>query len=213
MDSAERERLLEMTCFEQDCYSKGFQQVAGIDEAGRGPLAGPVFAAACILPRGFLLPGLNDSKKLTARRRDELFSILTTHSDIHYGVGIASEGVIDRVNILEATKLAMQQAVSELKVAPDYLLVDGLKLPHPHLPVQKIIKGDQLSLSIAAASVIAKVLRDRWMCRLHEQFPVYGFNKHAGYGTEAHRKAIELHGPCEAHRKTFEPIKSMISLG
>lgn len=197
-----------MTHYEQASYSKGYTKIAGIDEAGRGPLAGPVVAAACILPKGLLIPGLDDSKKVSPKRRKELFSFLTTHPQIYFGVGIVSEKIIDEINILEATKLAMLQAVEQLTLMPDYLLVDGLKLLHPTIPTEKIIKGDQLSLSIAAASNIAKETRDRLMCEFHQKYPVYGFDRHAGYGTAAHRNAIECYGPCEIHRLTFEPVKS-----
>ena len=201
-----------MTHYEQVAYSKGYGNVAGIDEAGRGPLAGPVVAAACILPKGLLIPGVDDSKKLSPRRRRELYLYLIEHPDIQYGVGIVSEKEIDRINILEATKIAMLETVKNLKTVPDYLLVDGLKLIHPEIPSEKIIKGDQLSLSIAAASIIAKETRDELMKELHAAYPVYGFDKHAGYGTAFHRKAIEMHGPCDAHRMTFEPVKSKFTI-
>jgi ribonuclease HII len=201
-----------MTHYEQAAYSKGYTSVAGIDEAGRGPLAGPVVAAACILPPGLLIPGLDDSKKLTPKRRQELYSYLTSHPQIKYAIGVISETVIDEVNILEATKLAMLQAVEKLAVIPDFLLVDGLKLHHPQIPSEKIIKGDQLSLSVAAASNIAKEFRDAIMDEYHKQFPQYGFDRHAGYGTAQHRKAIEQYGPCAIHRRTFEPIKSLTNI-
>jgi ribonuclease HII len=204
----ERDRLLVMTQYEQASYSKGYVNVAGIDEAGRGPLAGPVVAAACILPKGLLIPGVNDSKKLSSVQRKKLFDYIIQHPQIYYAVGVVSEKTIDKINILEATKVAMLEAVNGLPSVPDYLLVDGLKLNHPQIPSEKIIKGDQLSLSIAAASIIAKETRDEMMRELHQKFPEYGFDKHAGYGTEFHRKAIEKHGPCEAHRMTFDPIKS-----
>lgn len=197
-----------MTEYERACYSKGYGKVAGIDEAGRGPLAGPVVAAACILPPGLLIPGVDDSKKLSPAQRRRLFEFITQHPGIHYAVGVVSEKIIDKINILEATKAAMLEAVEGLNSDPDYLLVDGLKLHHPKIPSEKIIKGDQLSLSIAAASIIAKVTRDEIMKQLHEKYPVYGFDKHAGYGTAFHREAIEKHGPCNAHRITFEPVKS-----
>lgn len=199
-----------MTRYEQAAYSKGYRQIAGIDEAGRGPLAGPVVAAACIFPPNLLIPGINDSKQLSPKRRGELFLLLIQNPLVQYGVGIVDEKVIDRINILEATKLAMLQAVDALNIVPDYLLVDGLKLPHPTIPGEKIIKGDTLSQSIAAASIIAKETRDKIMSELHEKYPQYGFNKHAGYGTEMHREAICRFGPCEVHRRTFEPIKSLL---
>jgi ribonuclease HII len=209
VDPLEAQRLLEMTHYEQAAYLKGYTSVAGIDEAGRGPLAGPVVAAACILPKGLLIPGLDDSKKLTPKRRGELYAFLTTHPQVIYAVGVISETIIDQVNILEATKLAMLQAVEKLAVSPDFLLVDGLKLHHPEVESEKIIKGDQLSLSIAAASIIAKEFRDALMNEYHAQFPQYGFDRHAGYGTAQHRKAIEQYGACPIHRRSFEPVKSM----
>lgn len=207
------------TEFEQDSYQRltRYEQraaalpVAGIDEAGRGPLAGPVVAAACILPEGCYLPGLDDSKKLTERRREQLFSVLTEDPRVRYGVGVADAPLIDTVNIFQATIQAMLMAVDELVVQPGYLLVDGLKLPHPTIPGEKIIKGDNLSLSIMAAAIIAKVTRDRLMKAYDQQWPQYGFAKHKGYGTQAHRDAIAEHGPCDIHRKTFEPIKSMLA--
>ncbi len=210
MNPFEHERLLAMTSYEQAAYSKGHRMIAGIDEAGRGPLAGPVVAAACILPPNLLIPGINDSKKLTPKKRGELFLLLIKNPLVHYGVGIVDERIIDEINILEATKLAMLQAVNNLEITPDYLLVDGLKLPHPTIPGEKIIKGDTLSQSIAAASIIAKETRDRIMLELHKKYPEYGFDRHSGYGTEMHREAISRIGPCEIHRRTFEPIKSYL---
>lgn len=204
----EKYRLTQMTTFEEAAYQQGYHKVAGLDEAGRGPLAGPVVAAACILPRSLLIPNVNDSKKLTPKIREQLFTRLTTDPRIIYGVGIIGSEDIDRLNIYQATIQAMLQAVNHLSVSPDYLLVDGLALPHPCLPAQKIIKGDQLSQSIAAASIIAKETRDRLMRAYDEQWPVYGFRQHKGYGTAQHLEAISLHGPCPIHRHSFEPMKS-----
>lgn len=208
LDDIEKYRLTQMTTFEEAAYQQGYHTIAGLDEAGRGPLAGPVVAAVCILPRSLLIPNVNDSKKLTPKIREQLFSRLTTDPAIIYGVGIIASEDIDRLNIYQATIHAMLQAVNHLSVSPDYLLVDGLALPHPYLPAQKIIKGDQLSQSIAAASIIAKETRDRLMREYHEQWPVYGFSQHKGYGTAKHLDALELHGPCPIHRHSFEPIKS-----
>ena len=205
----ERYRFEQLTLYEREAPA---HPVAGVDEAGRGPLAGPVVAAACVLPQGHFHPDLDDSKKITERRREGLFEVLTNDPEVAYGVGIVSPEEIDRVNIYQATILAMLQAVDALPREPNYLLVDGLKLPHPHIGVRELIKGDTLSLSIMAASVIAKVTRDRMMREYDRQWPEYGFAKHKGYGTQAHRQAIMSQGPCQIHRKTFEPIKSLIAL-
>lgn len=206
----ERLRLVSMMSYEEEMYFKGYQFIAGIDEAGRGPLAGPVVAAACILPRGLLIPQINDSKKLTPKVRERLFDRLVNDSVIKYGVGIIEPIDIDRINIYQATIQAMLMAVQKLPIPPDYLLVDGMPLPHPDLPCLKIIKGDQLSQSIAAASIIAKETRDRLMNDYHLQWPSYGFNQHKGYATERHLEAILQHGPCRIHRRSFDPIKSMV---
>lgn len=209
---SEEKRLLQMTLYEESAYAKGLLTVAGIDEAGRGPLAGPVVAAACILPRGLLVPHLNDSKKLSAKKRKQLFDYLTTHPAIQYGVGIVDAGEIDRINIYQATIQAMWQAVAQLKIEPTCLLVDGMPLKHDTIECIKIIKGDQLSLSIAAASVIAKETRDLIMTDYHRKWPEYGFLAHKGYGTAKHLTALTEKGPCEIHRFSFEPIKSIYQL-
>jgi len=209
LNKEECSRLLAMTLFEEAGYKAGRTKIAGVDEAGRGPLAGPVVAAACILPRGYLIEGLDDSKKLTPLQRSHLYKKISEDPKIIHGIGVVSHEEIDRINILQATIVAMLKAVSQLKEKPDYILCDGLKLPHDAIPTEKIIKGDSLSLSIAAASILAKVTRDRLMLEYHEKFPEYGFDKHKGYGTEKHRAAIARLGPCAIHRKTFEPIKSL----
>ena len=208
LDENERNRLRQMVIFEEKAFHQGYRFIAGIDEAGRGPLAGPVVAAACMIPRGLLIPHVNDSKKLTAKRREELFQRLTTDPSIIYGVGIIEPAEIDRLNIYQATIRSMLQAVEKLSISPDYLLVDGMKLPHSSLPAEKLIKGDTLSQSIAAASIIAKETRDRLMCNYDAQWPMYGFCQHKGYGTPFHLEAIRSHGPCPIHRISFEPIKS-----
>jgi ribonuclease HII len=189
--------------FEQKAKQMGFSQVAGIDEAGRGPLAGPVVAACCILPNEGIPDGIDDSKKLTPIRRHELFYALTERLDLFWSVGVVSPEKIDEINILEATKLAMKQAVMGMKVQPDYLLVDGLKLQTENIPSEKIIKGDQKSLSVAAASIIAKVWRDQIMEEYDKQYPKYGFIRHKGYGTKAHLQAIAELGLTPIHRTTF----------
>ncbi len=205
----EKQRLDELTMYERKAYRQGFKCVVGIDEAGRGPLAGPVLAAACMIPKGLLIPGVNDSKKLTPKKRFELFQKITNDSRIAYAVGRVDSEDIDRINIFQATIQAMLQAVSKLTFLPDLLLVDGLDLKHEQIPCQKIIGGDALSQSIAAASIIAKETRDLLMNEFHQQWPQYGFDQHKGYGTAKHQEAISHFGPCPIHRFTFEPIKSL----
>lgn len=206
IDPDERKRLQKLLIYEEQAFKDGFNSIAGIDEAGRGPLAGPVVAAACIIPKGVFFSGINDSKQLTALERDSLFDQITSHQDVIFGIGIIEPAEIDQINIFQATIRAMCQAIRQLSTTPDFLLVDGLKLPHT-IPSLKIIKGDTLSQSIAAASVIAKVTRDNLMCRYHEQWPHYGFAKHKGYGTPEHLLAIKQHGICAIHRKSFSPCK------
>jgi ribonuclease HII len=201
--------------FETEVLQKGFKVVAGVDEAGRGPLAGPVVAAACVVPLDINIEGVNDSKKLTEVQREHIFHQLTSHPDVMYGVGIMDHITIDRVNILQATMLAMEQAVDNLSKNPDYVFVDGNRCP-PKLrekgrTAQVLIKGDARCYSIAAASVIAKVTRDRLMKGFDSQWPVYGFAQHKGYGTAGHVSAIMKHGPCPIHRKTFAPIKDLVA--
>ena len=208
MRDDELDRLQQLLHYEEAARRLGYRILAGVDEAGRGPLAGPVVAAACIIPEGILLPGVNDSKQLSARQREILFKQITEHPSIVYGVGIVSPEEIDRINILQASIKAMIHAVELLSVCPDYLLVDGLKLPYP-TPSEKIIKGDAKSQSIAAASIIAKETRDALMFKYHEQWPQYGFDRHKGYGTRKHLDALSMHGPCPIHRMTFEPVKSL----
>lgn len=184
--------------------------IAGIDEAGRGPLAGPVVAAACIIPLGIFLPGVNDSKQLTSKKRQEILQNLTSNARILHAIGVVSCQEIDQINILQATIKAMLLAVAGLAVIPDLLLVDGLQLPHQSIPCQKIIKGDQMSASIAAASIIAKEKRDGLMLEYHEEWPQYGFDSHKGYGTAQHYAAIDRYGPCPIHRLSFDPFKSQL---
>lgn len=192
--------------YEKQARKEGFLRVAGVDEAGRGPLAGPVVACVCFIPYGVFFPEVNDSKQLSPRVRDELFEILTAHPKIEYGLGIASHEEIDAINIARATEKAMLEACAKLSTPPDLLLVDGVKLPHPTVPHKKIIKGDSLSHSIAAASILAKVTRDRLMLEFDLMYPEYGFKAHKGYGTAAHLKALAEHGPCPIHRKSFAPV-------
>ena len=187
---------------EDENYAEGFHVICGVDEAGRGPLAGPVCAAAVILPPHTRIPGLNDSKKLTDKKRRELFPVICEQA-LAYGIGMATEQEIDEINILQATFLAMQRAMDGLQVRPDLALIDGNLQKDFGLPVKTVVKGDSLSANIAAASVLAKVTRDDLMIRQAEQFPEYGFEIHKGYGTKAHYAALEQYGPSPIHRMTF----------
>lgn len=202
-----RVRLAEMKQIEEELYAEGIRFIAGIDEVGRGPLAGPVVAAAVVLPPDFSVLGVDDSKKLTEKKREELY-ILIIENALAYGIGIVDNNVIDEINILEATKLAMKQAVEELSEKPEYILIDALTLKDVSIPQRGIIKGDSLSLSIAAASIVAKVTRDRIMDGYHKEYPHYAFDSNKGYGTKAHYEGLDCHGLCKLHRKSF--LKSYI---
>jgi ribonuclease HII len=192
---------------EKLAYNDGATIVAGVDEAGRGPLAGPVVAAACILPREFRHKTLNDSKQLTEHQREEIYAELSARDDVHWATGMSDVAVIDSYNILRATWRAMVLALDALPVRPDFVLVDGLHVPAIRIRQKAIVKGDAKSFSIAAASVIAKVTRDRLMLQLHEQFPQYNFAQHKGYGTPEHLAALAQHGPSPVHRKSFAPVR------
>ena len=187
---------------EEACFEEGFRVVCGVDEAGRGPLAGPVCAAAVILPPHLEIPGLNDSKKLTDKRRRELYPIIKEQA-IAYGIGFASHEEIDEINILQATYLAMERALAQLPVKPDLALIDGNRTKDFGLPVKTVVHGDSLSASIAAASVLAKVTRDDLMLQQDQLYPQYGFAIHKGYGTKAHYEALRTCGPSPIHRMTF----------
>jgi ribonuclease HII len=200
-------RLLAMQIFEKKARRFGFSKVAGADEAGRGPLAGPVVACICLLPENYLLKGLNDSKKLTPSQRESLFKALTQDESVFFGIGIVDSIVIDKINILQATYEAVRLAYQNIKVVPDYLICDGMSVPGLPIPCEKVIQGDQRSLSCAAASVIAKVTRDEIMKEANEKWPQYGFLSHKGYGTALHIKAIEEFGPTPIHRMSFAPLK------
>ena len=191
--------------FEVEARRCGYRYIAGLDEAGRGPLAGPVIAAAVIFPRRCRVLGLNDSKQLSAAQRDQLYVSIRDRATM-VGVGSATEKEIDRINILEATRLAMQRAIASLPLVPDFLLLDALTLPLLSIPQRAIITGDCLSLSIAAASVIAKVTRDRMMAGYHMEYPEYNFLSHKGYSTPEHLRLLTRHGPCAIHRRTFWPV-------
>lgn len=194
---------------ESALQARGPQRIAGVDEAGRGPLAGPVAAAAVVLPPGFSCPDLDDSKKLSAGKRDQLYAELTGNPDLEWFVATADHTEIDAINILRATHLAMKRAVEGLSPPPDHCLVDGLPVRGLPVPHDAVIKGDGLSLSIAAASVIAKVTRDRIMREIDAEFPQYGFAKHQGYGTKEHLEALRIHGPCRHHRRSFQPVAQL----
>lgn len=188
--------------YENALHAEGLELVCGIDEAGRGPLAGPVCAAACVLPAGLVLEGLNDSKKLSEKRREALYASITANA-MAWAVCLVDEGVIDEINILQATFQAMRGAVSKLSLRPDLCLVDGNRDPGLDLPTRTIVKGDASCASVAAASILAKVTRDRLMVQYDAQYPGYGFAVHKGYGTKAHYEAINRLGLCPIHRRSF----------
>ncbi len=187
---------------ENQLFAQGYQLVCGVDEAGRGPLAGPVCAAAVILPPNIEISGLNDSKKLSDKKRRELFPIIKEKA-IAYGIAFADHTEIDEINILQATYLAMERAISQLRVKPDFALIDGNRAKAFGLPVKTVVHGDSLSASIAAASILAKVTRDDWMEKAATEYPQYKFEVHKGYGTKVHYEALDQYGPCDIHRLTF----------
>ena len=187
---------------ENEYREKGFNIICGVDEAGRGPLAGPVYAAAVILPSDCVIEGLNDSKKLTEKKREALFDEIKEKA-LAYGIASADEKEIDEINILNATFLAMKRAIASLSVRPDLALIDGNQKPHTDIEEVTVIKGDAKSMSIAAASVLAKVSRDRFMLEMAEKYPQYEFARHKGYGTKLHYEALREYGPCEIHRPSF----------
>lgn len=188
--------------YELRAMEQGFKIICGVDEAGRGPLAGPVYAAAVILPTGLQIPGLNDSKKLSEKKREELFDIITQKA-ISYSIGIATEREIDEINILNATFLAMKRAVDGLEICPDYAIIDGNREPHTGIFEETVVKGDGKVMSVAAASILAKVSRDRFMLEMAEKYPQYQFEKHKGYGTKLHYEMISQYGVSPIHRRSF----------
>ena len=188
--------------YEHEAFAAGYETVCGVDEAGRGPLAGPVCAAAVILPPDVQIDGLNDSKKLTDKKRRELYEVITQCA-VAYGIALVDEKVIDEINILQATLRAMGEAIGALAVKPQLVLIDGNRAGQFGVPAQTIVKGDSLSASIAAASILAKVTRDRLMEQYAEEYPQYGFEIHKGYGTKRHYEALRAYGPCPIHRMTF----------
>lgn len=203
----EDERLEGMLAYEKECYARGMELIAGVDEVGRGPLAGPVVAAAVILPKGCKIPGLNDSKKIPKSKHKEIYEAVLQNA-VAIGIGIKDNQVIDQVNIYEATKLAMMEAIGQLEPQPQHLLIDAMRLDLP-IPQTSIIKGDANSLSIAAASIVAKVTRDQMMEEFDCEYPGYDFTQNAGYGTAKHLAGLDKLGVTPIHRRSFEPIKSM----
>ena len=200
---------LDLWLFEKRAFQKGFSRIAGIDEAGRGPLAGPVVSAAVIIPISLRIPGISDSKKLTPKKRNYLYEKIYDLA-VSVGIGIVDPFEIDRINILQAALLSMAMAVENLAPQPDCLLIDGTFLISSALPQDAIPKGDALSVSIAAASIVAKVTRDRLMERYHQDYPQFGFSKHKGYPTKAHKKAIQKFGCCPIHRRSFKGVKEYL---
>ena len=197
--------------FEKKLISSGHEIIAGVDEAGRGPLAGPVVAAAVILPKNFESVELDDSKKLSSARREKIYNNITSpDSNVIYAYSIVDEGLIDKINILRATHKAMAQAVLNLSIKPSFVIIDGMPVKDFLLPNDSIVKGDSKSLSIAAASIIAKVERDKLMLKYSKLYPEYKFEKHKGYGTKAHLEALNKFGPCNIHRKSFAPVKKFL---
>lgn len=188
--------------FEKEALAKGYKSVCGVDEAGRGPLAGPVCAAAVILPEGVIIDGVNDSKKLSEKKRESLFDVIREQA-LSYSIAYATVDEIEEINILNATMLAMRRAIDGLDIKTDYAMIDGNKIPPIDIDAECIVKGDAKSMSIACASILAKVSRDRLLYKYAEEYPMYGFDKHKGYGTKVHREAILKYGPCPYHRKSF----------
>ncbi len=205
--SLPKQQRLDLTAYETNARLKGYCHIAGVDEAGRGPLAGPVVAAACILPEGRLISDIDDSKRLSAEARERLYERIQQDPSILSGIGIVEALIIDQVNILQATFLAMAAAIAQLSQQPGYVLVDGNQLPPLEMPCEGIVKGDTLSQSIMAASILAKVTRDRIMNNLHQKWPEYGFAGHKGYPTPQHLELLKRLGPCPEHRRSYEPVR------
>ena len=195
--------------FERKLWNEGIEYIGGIDEVGRGPLIGPVVTSCVILPKDFVLEGLTDSKKLTEKKREQYYQYIMDHA-LSVSIGIKSAEVIDEVNIYEATKLAMYEAIEKSSIIPEHVLIDAMKLEQLEIPSTSIIKGDDKSITIAAASVIAKVTRDRMMIELDKRYPMYGFKSHKGYPTKKHVEAILKYGLIDGYRKTFKPISTIL---
>lgn len=200
MDNKDKE--IDWLFFENEAISKGYNIICGVDEAGRGPLSGPVCAAAVVLPKGHIIEGVNDSKKISEKKRELLFDKIIAEAE-DYSIAMASPEEIDEFNILRATFLAMKRAIDGLSLKPDYAMIDGNRMPQIDIDGETIIKGDGRSASIAAASILAKVTRDRYMLEIAKEYPQYQFEKHKGYGTKLHYEMLDKYGPCKIHRQTF----------
>jgi len=203
---------VDLLAYEKELYEEGYEWICGTDEAGRGPLVGPVVAGAVILPKNYRLEGLTDSKKLSEKKRETFFEIITKDA-IAYGIGIVDAKTIDEINIYEASRLAMKKAVENMKIKPDYLLTDAMPIPNYFVPVKSIIKGDAKSITIAAASVLAKVTRDHILYELDEKYPQYELKKHKGYPTKRHIELLRLYGPTSDYRFTYRPVRDLIESG
>ena len=201
----------EMLNYERELYNQGFSLIGGVDEAGRGPLVGPVVAACVILPKDYELPGLTDSKQVSEKKREQLYEIIMKEA-VSVGVGIVDAKTIDEINILEASRLAMKLAIDNMPIKPEYVLSDAMKLTNIDIPYKDIVHGDALSLSIAAGSIIAKVTRDRMLYELDSKYPQYGFAKHKGYPTKAHLEAIKEYGLLDCYRFSYKPVKELINI-
>ena len=203
MNIIEEQRIKDMLIYEQELLNSGYLNIAGVDEAGRGPLCGPVVAAAVILPPNLYIEGINDSKKLSEKKREKIYEEILNNKDIIYAIGISDVDIIEEVNILNATKLAMIQAINGLNIKPDFVLIDGNQKLNIDIESQTLVSGDSKSASIAAASIVAKVTRDRMMLEFDKEYPEYSFAKHKGYGTKLHIEAIKKYGLCKIHRPSF----------
>ena len=200
----------ELLNYEKELYKQGYKLIGGVDEAGRGPLVGPVVAACVILPINYSCPGLNDSKQLTEKKRDKLYDIIFRDA-VSVGIGVVDAKTIDEINILEASRLAMKLAIDNMDIKPDYVLSDAMKLDNISIPYKDIVHGDALSLSIAAGSIIAKVTRDRMMYELDKKYPQYGFAKHKGYPTKLHMENLKKYGVLDNYRFTYKPVSDLIN--
>ena len=207
-----KKEVVDLLFYEKKLYKEGYHLICGTDEAGRGPLVGPVVAAAVILPENFELEGLNDSKQLSEKKREKFFPIIKEKA-IAYGIGIVDAKTIDEINIYEASRLAMKKAISEMKIEPDYVLTDAMPILDYPIPVKPIIHGDALSLSIAAASVLAKVTRDHILYELDKKYPEYELKNHKGYPTKRHLELLRKYGPTKEYRFTYKPVRDLISKG
>jgi len=206
------EKYEDLSLFEKRLNEQGYELICGTDEAGRGPLVGPVVAAAVILPKDYILEGLNDSKQLSEKKREKFFPIIKQDA-IAYGIGIVDAKTIDEINIYEASRLAMKEAIANMKIRPDYILTDAMPIPGYQLPVEPIIHGDARSYTIAAASVLAKVTRDHIMLELDKKYPQYEFAKHKGYPTKRHLELLKIYGPTKDYRFTYRPVHDLIEKG